>query len=83
MPDRHDDIEKLLTDEAPHPDRRFKMVLRRSLEMSAARERGEGRSRRRARPPHLGRLVAAYGFSGAGLLLVAAVGLAGLGPFAA
>jgi hypothetical protein len=36
-----------------------------------------------ARPPRLGRLVAAYMSSGAFLLVVAAVGVAGVGPLAA
>jgi len=82
MTDRHEEIEELLISEAPRPSRRFRALVRRSLEMRAARGRRPSRERK-VRPPHLFRLVAAYGMSGALLLAVAAVGLAGIGPFAA
>ena len=70
-----DPVADLLRAERPVPRAGFRAALRaRILSMSGAR---------RAAPPRLRVLIAAYAASGAVVLLVIAIGTAGAGPFAA
>jgi hypothetical protein len=71
-PDDLTEIEHRLAAERPVPRAAFRGELRRSLL----------RNRYVHRPRRLGLLVAVYGGSGALLLVVAAVGVAGAGPLA-
>jgi hypothetical protein len=75
-----DELEQLirqLSEKAPYPKPGFRAMMRRSIEMKAVRRKVQ------VRPARLRTLIAAYGLSGTVLLVVSAVGLAGLGPFAA
>ena len=63
--------------ERPVPAVGFRSALRKHI-LSARSRAGVSE-----RPAALGRLVAGYGLSGAALLAVAALGVAGAGPFAA
>jgi hypothetical protein len=67
---------RLLEDSRPVPSPAFRGALQRSL----ARRRGSFTRRAQI---HARRIVLAYGGSGTVMLVVAAVGLAGIGPFAA
>lgn len=67
------DIERRLEAERPVPHAGFRGELRRRLVTASTA----------ARPRRIRMLVAAYGGSGLMLLVVAAIGVAGAGPFAA
>jgi hypothetical protein len=69
-----DPAEERLRGERPVPSPRFRGELRRRLSQQAAPDP--------ARPARLRLLVAAYAGSGALLLAIAAIGLAGVGPLA-
>ena len=69
-----DDIASRLEDERPIPSAGFRGELRRGLIARLERDAFAG--------ARLRRLIFAYATSGAALLAVAAVGLAGAGPFA-
>jgi hypothetical protein len=67
------ELEHRLEAERPVPSAAFRGELRRHLVQRA----------RQSRPARLRLLIAAYGGAGATLLLVAAVGVTGIGPLAA
>lgn len=67
------DIERRLETERPVPRAAFRGELRQRLVTTSTR----------AKPGRARLLVAAYGGSGLMLLVVAAIGVAGAGPFAA
>ena len=76
-----DELEQVierLQQEAPYPGAGFRSKLR---QMIAVKTRGQRRVE--MRPTRLRALIGAYSGSGFALLLVAAIGLAGVGPFAA
>jgi hypothetical protein len=72
MNDEIDPIIARLEAERPHPHGVFLGASRRALVAKVS-----------DRPRRIRLLVAAYGTSGLALLLVCAIGLAGVGPFAA
>ena len=76
-PDRDPELSAIvqrLQAERPVPHPGFRGELRRRLVATPAR---------RSRPARVKAAIAAYAGSGLGLLAVAAIGLAGVGPFAA
>ena len=71
--DEHGEVQQMLIEERPLPRAAFRAELRRSLLLD----------RSGVRPRRLRLLIAAYAGSGALLIAVAAIGLAGVGPLAA
>lgn len=70
-----DPIAQRLESERPVPSAAFRGELRRRLISEEQERQGE--------PPRLLLLIAAYAGSGAVLLLIAVIGLAGVGPLSA
>ena len=70
-----DSIARRLESERPVPSARFRGELGRRLTSEAQERQGE--------PPRLLLLIAAYAGSGAVLLVIAVIGLAGVGPLSA